>query len=360
MYCISINKNNLYEYRSCRSFCHKNSWDTIKLKAGVNFFKSAFSCQHTGDDGFVIYKTIDIIYTIGAYYAYDDNKDNKDYFKFVIIPDDAVVKKKEKNVWMMCDGFYVDKIIINDCKYAIYDIDTILKFNINIIEKNGNVLQQYINCLANNGSIRGFEWLKKCGFNLEGSDNCLDHASKNNHINILQWWLNSGIKLELRYFRALLFASEYGNLNVLEWWKNSGLKLIYDESSLNFASRNGHINVLNWWLNSGLELKYSKNALKYASEYGQVAVLEWWKNSGLKLIYDESVLHYAFETKNYIVIDWWHQSGLQLKYSSYNILYHIFLVGDIESLKIYKKIGLPFDSFPNIHSNILDLIVKNL
>jgi len=81
---------------------------------------------------------------------------------------------------------------------------------------------------------------------------------------------------------AMNWTSQYGHVDVLEWWKNSGLELKYNDFAMDLASEDGHINVLDWWKNSGLELKYTDDAMLYASYCGHINVLEWWKNSGLK------------------------------------------------------------------------------
>ncbi|KAI9218489.1 hypothetical protein BC828DRAFT_407539 [Blastocladiella britannica] len=41
---------------------------------------------------------------------------------------------------------------------------------------------------------------------------------------------------------------------------------------MDWASRNGHVDVLEWWRNSGLELTYSEDAMDWASKNGHVDV----------------------------------------------------------------------------------------
>ncbi|KAI8801026.1 hypothetical protein BJ742DRAFT_874181, partial [Cladochytrium replicatum] len=50
-------------------------------------------------------------------------------------------------------------------------------------------------------------------------------------------------------------ASEFGHVHVLQWWKDSGLKLQWSSSAMENASGTGYGEVL-LWKDSGLELKY--------------------------------------------------------------------------------------------------------
>lgn len=169
--------------------------------------------------------------------------------KQCLLPLDAFtsIKRIER---IGCDNYVgkTNKIILGET-YALYDIRTIKKFNIHI----------------NESFITG--------------------ASKNGHVNILEWWLKNN--LELKYNEdAIDKASGQGHVKVLEWWKNSGLELKYCEYSLYFASGNGHLNVLKWWKKSGLKLKYDEHRLlEWAHEWtrytGGLKVINWWKHSGL-------------------------------------------------------------------------------
>ena len=86
---------------------------------------------------------------------------------------------------------------------------------------------------------------------------------------------------------------------------------------MDWASLHGHINVLEWWKKSNLKLKYTKDALNFASHNGRINVLEWWKNSGLKLKYDAD---YAVGNKTWNTVPrskwWWESSGLIINYYS--------------------------------------------
>src|SRR5271154_5506634 len=81
----------------------------------------------------------------------------------------------------------------------------------------------------------------------------------------------------------IILSTTY-SLNDLNTFTKFGLN-IYDYS-MDLASKNGHVNVLQWWKDSGLVLIYDYTAMEWASENGRVNVLQWWKDSGLELIYD--------------------------------------------------------------------------
>jgi hypothetical protein len=115
--------------------------------------------------------------------------------------------------------------------------------------------------------------------------------------------------------KILDWISLQGYVNMLyvlgDFKLTSLFRLHYTEHSLHNASLRGHVNVLEWWKNSGLELKYTEDALHDASAYGHINVLEWWKNSGLPLKYLDIDLEYLFCIINNVKVkEWWIDSGL--------------------------------------------------
>jgi hypothetical protein len=183
------------------------------------------------------------------YVNWDGNWDGIMNIKQCLLPLDAFtsIKRIERIGYDNYVG-KTNKIILGET-YALYDIRTIKKFNIHI----------------NESFITG--------------------ASKNGHVNILEWWLKNN--LELKYNEdAIDEASGKGHVKVLEWWKNSGLELKYTRKALESASQLGHIDVLDWWKNSGLPLYYSDIAFDYtiySSCKNMIEVHEWWITSGLKV-----------------------------------------------------------------------------
>jgi len=115
-------------------------------------------------------------------------------------------------------------------------------------------------------------FLQKLGLPLKYTEHAIDDASKNGHVNVLNWWLKSG--LELKYTSAsMLEASLKKSFPVLDWWLYSGLKIKYNHDIIDLCSSKGYTDVLDWWLHSGLELKYSGRAPNSAPE--------WFAKSGL-------------------------------------------------------------------------------
>uniref|UniRef100_A0A6C0E7D1 Ankyrin repeat protein n=1 Tax=viral metagenome TaxID=1070528 RepID=A0A6C0E7D1_9ZZZZ len=213
----------------------------------------------------------------------------------------------------------IDKMIVSE-KYNIYDLKTISKFNLKVL--NAKYISEFYkynnneNCLKLCNII-----LDECNKSSNTSirdeivSSILECNSAYGYINILEHIKNTGISLQNCTDKVMLAASQCGHVDVLEWWKNSGLSLTYNNYAMHFASQFGHVNVLEWWKNSGLLLKYNDDAIDDASQFGYINVLEWWKNSGLELKYSANSLKKAIENDRVNVIDWWMRSKLPLKYN---------------------------------------------
>ena len=110
-------------------------------------------------------------------------------------------------------------------------------------------------------------------FKLHMAYDFIDSASKNGHIDVLEWFKNSGYKFKYSV-NAIKLASQNCHVNVLKWFKNSGYEFKYSADAIDLASENGHVNVLEWFKNSGYEFKYSENTIDWLSYNRHVNILE--------------------------------------------------------------------------------------
>ncbi|KAJ3124999.1 hypothetical protein HK098_000664 [Nowakowskiella sp. JEL0407] len=104
---------------------------------------------------------------------------------------------------------------------------------------------------------------------------CVDNASNNNRIGLLDLWLKSG-HTPIYTEKAVDFASATGHLNVLEWWKHSNLPLKYTKRAVELAATNSHFQILEWWRMSNLELKCTVDMFDRACEVCNVDIVLWW------------------------------------------------------------------------------------
>lgn len=213
---------------------------------------------------------------------------------------------------------------------------------------------------SKNRNLKVLDWWKNSGLVMDIDRHVLEIASKNNHENVLKWWIDYYQQNPKRYDAydscyALREATEHGHINVLEIWKNSGLKL-YFYSVLDCVSINA-IETLNWWKNSGLYLSYSSDIMDRNSQIGRDDILEWVKNSGLKLMYSKFAINWASQNSQFEVLNWWKNSGLELKFDS-DAFHNPIVCGKINVLEWWKNSGLniKLDSdsifIASIHDNL--------
>ncbi|GAA5881214.1 hypothetical protein JCM3774_000655 [Rhodotorula dairenensis] len=157
------------------------------------------------------------------------------------------------------------------------------------------------------------DWANDSDFKLDPDPRimaeAIDEASRHGQVQMLDFWLNSGLPLHYSD-AALLSATFMGQVAALEWWKNSGLPLKIG-NVLDFASMEGSTVCLDWWKNSGLPVRYSKAALYTLSKTGNLVLLDWWLHSGYTLSYDKEVLVIATRFGHVRVLEWWASSGLE-------------------------------------------------
>ncbi|KAJ5105754.1 Flavoprotein [Penicillium alfredii] len=162
--------------------------------------------------------------------------------------------------------------------------------------------------------------------NKEYKADAMDGASRAGFIEVLDWWLHSG--LSLRYSeRALEAASAEGRVEVLDWWKtasanapvHSSLPLKVGKSVL-LAAQSGRTASLAWWDASGIPYSHAENVARIASTHGHVHVLAfWYRLKGPKMIFDNQVLVGPTKNGHDHVLQWWKTCGLRVEFKTCDI-----------------------------------------
>ena len=156
-----------------------------------------------------------------------------------------------------------DKNEINVEEHEIFSFDILHKTNLNIyvVKNNQIVYKNYI----------------------------IENACKYGHIQVLEWFKNSGYEFNFYESQIFDFALQYGN----KWFKNHGYEFKFDCVPSYCAAVNGNTQVLEWFKNSGYKFKYNSLTIGYASYNGHIEILEWFKNYGYEFKYNK----YAFTNK---------------------------------------------------------------
>jgi hypothetical protein len=171
------------------------------------------------------------------------------------------------------------------------------------------------------------EWWRTCPAVLkkEYGTEALDGASRAGFVEVLDWWLNSGLRLSYTE-RALENASAKGHTEVLEWWKKANEQRGDSEvplkvgKSILAAAQSGRANVIQWWENSGVHYSHEDGVARLASAQGHVDVLTLWRElKGNKMIFDNQVLVGATKNGHADVLEWWKKSGLSVEYKTCDI-----------------------------------------
>ncbi|KAE8132593.1 hypothetical protein BDV38DRAFT_207529 [Aspergillus pseudotamarii] len=105
----------------------------------------------------------------------------------------------------------------------------------------------------------------------------------------LAWWDASGIPYSHTESVARI-ASTHGHVHVLDfWYRLKGAKMIFDSQVLVGPTKNGHDNVLEWWRQSGLRVEFKTCDIEEALEDAdpvsgaEERVRRWWARNGLNL-----------------------------------------------------------------------------
>ena len=193
------------------------------------------------------------------------------------------------------------------------------------------VLPHKASCIYNSTSI--LQWWKDCPAVIQKvyEAAAIDGASRAGFIEVLQWWLDSGLPLHYTE-RALENASSRGLVEVLEWWRASNQKLqgtprdlpLKVGKSIWLAAQCGRAQSIAWWERSGIPYSHEERVATVASQGGHVEVLDlWYSLKGSKMIFDNQVLVGPTKHGHANVLEWWKEAsrkwGLRIEYKTCDI-----------------------------------------
>ncbi|KAF4554299.1 putative coenzyme A biosynthesis protein [Elsinoe fawcettii] len=116
----------------------------------------------------------------------------------------------------------------------------------------------------------------------------ISFAAQTGRADVVRWWVDSGIQFTHEESVPKM-ASTYGHVDVLQVWHEAkDNKMIFDNQVLVGATKMGHVNVLEWWKRSGLKVEYKTCDVEEALEDGVEGrkgeeVRRWWARNGLNL-----------------------------------------------------------------------------
>lgn len=91
----------------------------------------------------------------------------------------------------------------------------------------------------------------------------LKNALVKNNINIANWMINNGFNIQNVDEFDLSNISRYDSVKSLEWLKNNGHSFIFDKCDpIDTAIKYNQLNVVKWYIESGLKIKFDKFSLQ--------------------------------------------------------------------------------------------------
>ncbi len=177
------------------------------------------------------------------------------------------------------------------------------------------------------GFVEVLDWWLSSGLRLSYTERALESASAKGHTDVLEWWKKASesqrgkdgeTSLPLKAGKSILAAAQYGRADAIKWWDESGIPYAHEDGVARLASLHGHVDVLSLWRElKGNKMIFDNQVLVGATKNGHAGVLEWWKRSGLSVEYKTCDIEEAMEDAvggggEGEVREWWGRNGLNL------------------------------------------------
>jgi hypothetical protein len=241
-------KNSVYTFKSICMISWFNTWSDCYFRIVINIQNNTYS-----DSDHPIHFTTNSVILSEPYYLYDPKTIKKFNIKVeesFIEYCSATCNIKFLEWWkhsglpLKYNSYALDTAFENG---HVEVLEWWIRSNLPL-KYDGFVL----NLASRKGHVNVLEWWYKNMSNLSlvYYDDVLYEASRNGHVHVLEWWFTH--RLHPKYFtEKVLYGATYnGYVHVFEWWKNLGLPLGSDLRIYDIAYSNDHVNVLEWFINN--------------------------------------------------------------------------------------------------------------
>jgi ankyrin repeat protein len=193
-----------------------------------------------------------------------------------------------------------NEVIINAC---IYNRVNILEwyYNKNLnFNSSKNTVSDYIGVACFYGHTTILDWFHSKQI-FDYSDNAIVFATRNNHINIIYWFITHPEYKFICNYNAIIHASTHGNIEMLELLIKYDNQLTQNQGnhsfvkmycySIKMACENGHAHVLEWFKVKFNAVYCGCENVKLASENNHINILDWYKNNNCYIYCNPAIIN---------------------------------------------------------------------
>lgn len=143
-------------------------------------------------------------------------------------------------------------------------------------------------------------------------DNEFVCATRNNHLEIVEYLFNNDPNAHKFTKQALIIASQNGNIKIVEYLHRVGVNIgIQNNAAIRVAAGHGHLKIVQFLYNKGANIKsYNNTAIINAAKHGHYEVVRYLHSVGADICaQNSSALCYAAEGGYLEIVKYLHNYG---------------------------------------------------